>query len=281
MMHELPPILQGSAEEQLQQLREYLLRIAMGNNTGGSQTVIKGEKGDRGERGPKGADGTMSFEDLTEEQKATLKGDKGDTGPVGPQGPQGEQGPAGPQGPQGEKGDKGDPGDGGGASVIVSPDMPTEPSVGDLWYDSDDTGNAALLLDLLHPVGSIYTSSKPTDPAILFGGTWKRLEDVVILAASDKYPAGTYGGEAEVTLTVEQMPSHSHRFYDGSRTYNWGTGEGTVWIKGTTATAGSATSGNPLYTDQSKWEETDYEGDSQPHNNMMPYYAAYIWERTA
>ena len=31
-------------------------------------------------RGPAGADGTMSFTDLTEEQKASLKGDKGDKG---------------------------------------------------------------------------------------------------------------------------------------------------------------------------------------------------------
>ena len=34
----------------------------------------------------------MTFEELTDEQRATLKGDKGDTGPQGPQGPQGEDG---------------------------------------------------------------------------------------------------------------------------------------------------------------------------------------------
>ena len=46
-------------------------------------------------RGEKGADGTVAFDELTDEQKASLKGDKGD---------QGEQGI------QGEKGDKGDSG---------------------------------------------------------------------------------------------------------------------------------------------------------------------------
>ena len=54
--------------------------------------------GPQGPKGDKGADGTMTFEDLTDEQKASLKGDKGDTGETGPQGPQGEKG---------EKGDKG------------------------------------------------------------------------------------------------------------------------------------------------------------------------------
>ena len=34
-------------------------------------------KGDQGPEGPKGADGTMTFEDLTPEQKESLKGDKG------------------------------------------------------------------------------------------------------------------------------------------------------------------------------------------------------------
>ena len=38
----------------------------------------RGERGDKGERGEKGADGSLVFEELTEEQKALLKGDKGE-----------------------------------------------------------------------------------------------------------------------------------------------------------------------------------------------------------
>lgn len=61
----------------------------------------------------KGADGTMTFEDLTEAQKATLKGEKGDPGEQGPQGeagPQGPRGETGPQGPQGKTGATGSQG---------------------------------------------------------------------------------------------------------------------------------------------------------------------------
>lgn len=54
-----------------------------------------------------GADGTMSFDDLTPEQKASLKGDKGDKGDTGEQGPVGPMGPEGPQGPQGIQGEQG------------------------------------------------------------------------------------------------------------------------------------------------------------------------------
>ena len=46
----------------------------------------KGEKGDTGAQGPqgeKGADGTMTFEELTPEQRESLKGDKGDDGEPG------------------------------------------------------------------------------------------------------------------------------------------------------------------------------------------------------
>lgn len=77
---------------------------------------IQGPIGPMGPQGPAGKDGTMSFEDLTPEQKASLKGDKGekgdkgdqgDIGPVGPQGPAGPQGIQGLQGIQGEKGNTG------------------------------------------------------------------------------------------------------------------------------------------------------------------------------
>ena len=42
--------------------------------------LLNGKDGKDGENGKDGKDGTMSFEELTEEQKASLKGDKGDDG---------------------------------------------------------------------------------------------------------------------------------------------------------------------------------------------------------
>lgn len=88
-----------------------------------------GPQGPVGPEGPKGADGTMTFEDLTPEQKASLKGDKGDTGPQGPKGDKGDTGAVGPQGEPGPKGDKGDPGTNG-----------TTPVKGvDYWTAADQT----------------------------------------------------------------------------------------------------------------------------------------------
>lgn len=70
-------------------------------------TGPKGDRGERGEQGPKGADGVLRFEDLTSQQRETLKGAQG---PVGPAGPVGPQGPTGPAGTQGIKGETGEPG---------------------------------------------------------------------------------------------------------------------------------------------------------------------------
>lgn len=62
------------------------------NLTEEQKASLKGEQGPIGPEGPqgpqgeKGADGTMTFEELTEEQKASLKGEQGETGATGAEG---------------------------------------------------------------------------------------------------------------------------------------------------------------------------------------------------
>ena len=61
-----------------------------------------------------------------------------------------------------------------------------------------------------YPVGAYYISGDPTSPATLFGGTWERVQDRMILAAGSTYTAGSTGGSATKTLSVANMPTHSH-----------------------------------------------------------------------
>lgn len=103
-----------------------------------------GPQGPVGPQGPKGADGTMTFEDLTPEQKASLKGDKGDKGDTGAAGPQGEPGPKGDKGDPGPKGDKGDTGETGAQGPQGLQGEPgtngTTPVKGvDYWTAADQT----------------------------------------------------------------------------------------------------------------------------------------------
>ena len=119
----------------------------------------KGDRGPQGPQGPKGQDGTVSFDELTPEQVAMLKGPKGDPGeqgiqgpegpqgiqgpkgdagpqgPTGPKGATGEQGPQGPQGIQGPAGPKGDPGE---------PGLTTSIEVNGQTYHVDEAGKIAL-----------------------------------------------------------------------------------------------------------------------------------------
>ena len=66
------------------------------------------------------------------------------------------------------------------------------------------------LIDTIYPVGSIYMSVSNTSPSILFGGTWEQIKDTFLLATGDTYANGSTGGEATHTLTVNEMPSHTH-----------------------------------------------------------------------
>ena len=66
------------------------------------------------------------------------------------------------------------------------------------------------LMKLIYPVGSLYWSSNNTNPSQLFGGTWSQIKDKFILSAGDTYNNNDIGGSATVTLTINQIPSHTH-----------------------------------------------------------------------
>lgn len=120
--------------------------------------------------------------------------------------------------------------------------------------------------DQIYPVGSIYMSISSTDPGTLFGGTWARIRDTFLLAAGNTYAAGATGGEAAHTLTVNEMPSHSHDLWF----WNY------VPAGGSTSGIGSASThtGSSTGAIQST-------GGGAAHNNMPPYLAVYMWRRTA
>ena len=134
------------------------------------------------------------------------------------------------------------------------------------------------LANKLYPVGSIYMSVNATNPAELFGGTWEQIKDRFLLAAGDTYAAGSTGGEATHTLTVNEMPSHSHAVAPlGAK---GGTNGNLVINDKYGAMSGADTlnlsGGNAFYA-----RNTSIVGEGQAHNNMPPYLTVYMWKRTA
>lgn len=108
-----------------------------------------------------------------------------------------------------------------------------------------------------------FASDDPTSPASFIGGTWERIEGKFIMGASDTYPAGSTGGSATHTQTVDEIAPHRHE-YNG---YNK-VGNGTPYLS-----AG-----------ETAWEQavtTSAVGGGQPMDILNPYYSAYIWRRVA
>ena len=73
----------------------------------------------------------------------------------------------------------------------------------------------ANLLNACWPVGSIYWSSNPTDPSILFGGTWTRIKDTFVYAAGDNDIVNNTNftkeyGNKTVRLVTDNLPDHHH-----------------------------------------------------------------------
>ena len=146
-----------------------------------------------------------------------------------------------------------------------------------------------------YPIGAVYISTQPTDPASILGGRWQALDEGrVLIGAGAAHPAGEKGGEETHTLTTSEMPahthsgsasssgSHSHSVYRGSGTgtrecvpeyYDTGHflfGSGSVNI-GTTQSGGVHS--HYLYIDDT--------GGGAAHNNMQPFLSVYMWTRTA
>lgn len=129
-----------------------------------------------------------------------------------------------------------------------------------------DNVSKANILQSAYPVGSIYISTASTSPAELFAGTWERIKDRFLLAVGDTYTAGSTGGEAQHTLTVNEIPSHSHAVPSLNK-----------WL----SPDGSGEDMNYSVVSKINTQASGSTGGGQAHNNMPPYLAVYIWKRVA
>ena len=227
----------------------------------GSVIGPKGDKGDKGDIGPQGPKGdAFTFEDFTPEQLASLKGPKGDTGA---QGPKGDKGDTGPQGPKGDTGE------------IV---------------------NTTDLFNMIYPVGSIYMSVNNTNPSLLFGGTWEKIEDKFLLASGTTYANGSTGGSADSVVVSHNHTQNSHKHSPQSNRKYISVGDGVNWnysgkIKirtdGNTPAyyyphADKDTGGITEDTETGAASPTiNSTGEDGTGKNMPPYIAVNIWKRTA
>lgn len=134
------------------------------------------------------------------------------------------------------------------------------------------------------PIGSVFTSLVAANPTALLGfGTWVALGAGRVLvgldAAQDEFNTlrGT-GGAKTHTLTVAEMPSHTHIQNTHSHTRPTASTVGTSTAqvaRGSTTAAGTVTVADPVAA------VNQNTGGGGAHNNLQPYLVVRFWERTA
>lgn len=123
------------------------------------------------------------------------------------------------------------------------------------------------------PIGSVYMSYKSTSPATIYGGTWTRITSAVIRGNSGSTTG--YQGSDNVTLTVDQIPSHSHEISFSSLTVdtNFTNGDNRS-LKGGRSSSLKPFQGtiNATITDT---------GGGEAFSVLPRRFEVYIWYRTA
>lgn len=136
---------------------------------------------------------------------------------------------------------------------------------GDLYIADENRSNIKHILDLIHPIGSLYISVDSTSPATLFGGTWQQITSDAYLKIVTSNGGDLGGTASDHKIPLTSMPPHNHEVY---------------------SSGGNAARFNITKSyDRNMKEQADTgaiiggAGGGQPY---YPYYlGVYVWKRTA
>ena len=134
--------------------------------------------------------------------------------------------------------------------------------------DDSDAVNKGYVDSMSYPIGSIYLSVKETSPASIFGGSWEQLKSRFLLGAGDEYAVNSTGGSELTSLYEKNLPALQIAYQSQ---HDSGSGSATV-IDGSVLKTGVKSGG---------WTAVNTGGNKEPHNNMPPYLAVYMWKRVA
>ena len=147
------------------------------------------------------------------------------------------------------------------------------------------------ILNKVYPVGSVYISFNNNSPANFIGGTWERITDTFLYAATSKI--SERGGSATSTLSVNELPKHKHDIpvltgsaeESGSHSHKYGSSNdlaapgnthGTAFQANGYDTGAAGAHTHSVKTNESNTGET---GNGRPFSIMPPYINVYMWKR--
>ena len=140
------------------------------------------------------------------------------------------------------------------------------------YFDGEIYMKNQKLIDIFYPIGTIYESTAAASPATFMGGTWERFGNGrVLVGVSEKESefntVNKTGGSKTHTLTISEMPAHSHAQYVTANSGN----QAVRRDYSSDGKSGIYPQGN----------NTGNTGGGHPHNNLQPYVTVYRWRRTA
>ena len=167
------------------------------------------------------------------------------------------------------------------------------------------------VINIVHPVGSIWETTTTDDPNVLWAGTtWVKMDAGRVLISAGTYTEngttytynlGDKGGEAKHKITIEELVAHSHAVsishanLQGSLTYtndnsltggiNTGVSgiisKKTAWGHyGGPASSDGVTAGININASHGHNASIGNSGGSGAHENRQPYTVVNRWRRT-
>ena len=156
----------------------------------------------------------------------------------------------------------------------ILPEVPADSSTGLPTLDNTEWLDSLwkLMQQRSYPVGELLVTRRSGNPAAWMGfGTWVQYGQGRVLAGynpedDDFNNLDKTGGAKTHTLTVEEMPEHSHTIPEGDID---GYADG-IWVD-SSSLVGLNKGPNV----------TSAVGGGEAHNNLQPYITVYMWKRTA
>lgn len=130
-------------------------------------------------------------------------------------------------------------------------------------------------INSIYPVGSVYTSLTNKNPGTFLKGTWEQFAQGRTLVGegtgndgtdSQTFKINSMGGEYKHKLTLDEMPSHTHKLqFRGGQ----GAQPNDPYADDRPMLQGSSPYG----------KNVDNAGGDGSHNNVQPYVTVYFWKR--